>query len=183
MLSWIKSNGAGLFLVSVGAAFLTFAVFGSGCTLDQLIKVPVPQDVRAVTGSAQTVTLAEAPTVLAKYDAAHDASRQKFASSIEDATWLYGMGEMLVNLGVDAGGTALAGVPGGAIGVAILTGLGGLFLNKPGAKKRAKEDTEKAVKDAVEELLKTHVPVESVQKEKEASFNKALEVGRKLAAA
>lgn len=164
MVAYLSRNKPAVVLLVCAAGLSVAMLFASGCTFATMVKVPVPQSVQKTLGVGPKVTLAEAPGVLARYDAANDADRQVFVESIENASWFVGLADSFVNLGIESGAVALQGVPGGAIGVALLTGLGGLLMDKPGARKKAQDDVKTAIED---EAAKWKSKIDSYNKAKQ----------------
>jgi hypothetical protein len=135
------------------AAFLAFTLYSGGCTLDDTIKVRVPDKVQKATGVGPKVTLAEAPYVREDYVTDFERGLKQFDENYEDSAWFKELIASTLDSSVPVIDSALAGVPGGAIISSLLFGLGGLYLNKPGAKKEMQESIDKAWDEATKEAL------------------------------
>lgn len=139
-----------MFGLSIGMVGLSVAV--SGCALDQVVKVNVPKDVQVATKSEEKVALADSELLWNDWANYVEKNTEALRSRINAANEQYTVIASLTSLGLETAGTAASTLPGGAFIIAGLTGLGGLFLKRPGTDKL-------------------------IAKEKEASYNKGLEVG------
>ena len=134
-----------LFLVFVGL---------TGCDLRSAITVDTPPGVQKALG-IEDATLATAPQVVADWNAYIESNSQQLGSSISAAESRYVALRSVADIGLQAAASGSATLPGGALILSVLTGLGGLFLNKPGT-------------------------ADAVRKEKEDSYNAGLEQGKEL---
>lgn len=155
---WFATNKSGLTLLSLAALYVGISLTAMSCTmtLRKLIPVQVPPHIsEALPDKPTQVTLADAERAREQYLLTVKQSLEKFDENIYDAAWLVDVMGALGNWGLEAAEGPLSALPGGAAGFALLTGLGGLFLRKPGTDKQ-------------------------VQKEKESSYNRGLQDAEKL---
>ena len=145
LIEFLKSNKTGVSIVTaVMAAFLLMAGM-NGCQLTDLVKVNVPMPVQKATNSPPKVTLTEAPEVMAAYIR----SGEKFKENISRGYEWLGFLSALGTTGIEMGKSV---IPGGAIGLSLLSLAGGIFIKGPGT-----------------------------AKEKNRSFNKGMQEGQRLA--
>ena len=152
MSRFLEDNKGALAMFGLSVAMIALSLGVSGCQLDQIIKVNVPRDVQAAISSDEKVPLADSPLLWEQWSSYVSMNTEALKARIGDADGQYRMVSSLTSMGLETAGAAASTLPGGAFIVAGLTGLGGLFLKRPGTDKM-------------------------VQKEKEDSFNKGLEVG------
>ena len=147
IFDWLLKNKVGMGLLAL--VVVGFAVIGgiNGCKATDFVKVNAPLEVQKATGCAPKVTLTEAPRVMAAYVAAGDEFSENIATGHQ---WL-GFITSLGSAGIEFG---KANIPGGAMGLSLLSLAAGVFIKGPGT-----------------------------AKEKNASYNKGLEEGRRLAEA
>lgn len=90
---------------------------------------------------------------------AAESGRAALATSVAEASdkasWLAG----LTNTGIGAASGALSGVPGGAIGIGVLTYLGGLFTRRPGTQRELDQTHDTAQRDLLALLSQAGVVV------------------------
>lgn len=136
---------------AIGVLVVTFTAC-SGVTLADLIEVDVPRPVQESTGEPAKVSLNEAPYVRERYVNDFTTTLRQFDQEIADAQLFADFVGGLLNTGLELAEGPLQGVPLGGVIFAALGGLTGLFLPKPGT-----------------------------SKEKEKSYNKGHEIGRRTA--
>ncbi|MEM6260516.1 MAG: hypothetical protein AAGI37_19750 [Planctomycetota bacterium] len=144
-MNW-KSIG----FLAAAVAFGVFTLYSGGCSLDDTIQVRVPDKVQKDTGADPKVSLSEAPYVREQYVADFTRGLSQFDENYEDAIWFKDLIGSVVDSSIPLIDSALQGVPGGAIILSLLTGLGGLYVSKPGAK----DDMKKKVDEAWDEATK-----------------------------
>lgn len=147
-LTWARQNVAGLAIIGIVIGALAAITMAGGCSLGDVIKVPVPIEVQSVTNSKASVTLNEAPFVREKYVSAITSSLSQFDGAIERQSVFYDFAASLLNTGITLGQETAAnsGIPAGGFIALMLGGLGGLFIEKPGSKV-AKAKAEKDLED------------------------------------
>ena len=164
MMQFLRDNKGAVAWLGAALAFLIVLFVVAGCSVADFIKVRAPTTVQQTMGVPPKVPLSEAGMVLDGYKAkveadfkAKTAAGQAFAENIERGWVWVGFLDSVFQAGLaEAEASGVATLPGGALALALLTGLGGLFLPKPGAGTK----------------LRT---------EKEDSYNAGLEAGKRLA--
>jgi hypothetical protein len=126
----------GIWAVAIGA--VVGLCFAGGCRLDEIITVDVPPEVQESTGVGPKVTLRDAPQVREKHIFNFTQGLDRFDENYADSSLLYEIASSALNSGAQIAVPALGEVPGGAILVGLLGGLGGLFLKRPGEGKAIK---------------------------------------------
>lgn len=125
----------GVMFLALAGIMLGAMVLGSGCDTGDMIKVRPPASV--VGGDVKPV--------MSLNDAIAAYEQWKAAVVIEDRQWFEKLGKgvevqsvlgSLISDGMAYAAPALGGLPGGALIVGALTGIGGLLLPKPGTQKR-----------------------------------------------
>lgn len=165
-MDWLKDNWKGV--ATFGSVFVLLIALGyaAGCSLGDVIKVRVPPNIAEVTGSPQLAPLNDAPSIRAKYVAFQAADLERFDEEVADKTFLFDLVSAGLNTGIGVGQGYLSTLPGGGIAAALLGGLGGLFISKPGEKKKLREQAKSEVQQAVAAEAR-------VWQEKIDSYNKA----------
>jgi len=146
IFDWLLKNKAGMGIVAGVVACFILAAGINGCLrLSDLVRVRVPAEVQRATNSPPKITLTEAEGVMENYIRAGEQFKDNISQSYE---WL-GFLTSLSSTGIELGKAA---IPGGAVGLSLLSLAGGIFIKGPGT-----------------------------AKEKNASYNKGLEEGSRLA--
>lgn len=144
---------AGFILLAVGLIVANTLV--AGCRLSDAIRVPVPSAVQKATGLSPVVTLTESEAAWEAWQFHVSQASEQFAGNIADAQEVFGFVSSLLNTGIgQLEGPIGAAIPGGALLFGALTGTLGLITKKPGTDKL-------------------------IHKEKEDSYAKGLEEGKK----
>jgi len=143
---WLKQNKIGASILT-GTAVIALIIAGmNGCQITDYVKVNVPIAVQKATNSPSKVTMTDAPGVLEAYYKSGDIFATNIDRGWEWVGFFASMGTTAMEMGKSA-------IPGGALGLGLLTFASGLMIKGPGTAKG-----------------------------KEASYNKGLEAGQKLAA-
>lgn len=153
MKNFLTANKGALTMFGLSAVMIAASLGVSGCQLDQVIKVDVPKDVQTATDSQPKVALADSDLLWQEWKNYVDINTEALRARIGDANNQYSLVASITSMGLETAGGAASTLPGGAFIVAGLTGLGGLFLKKPGTDRM-------------------------IQKEKEASYNKGVKIGK-----
>ncbi len=142
---WFAQNrtGAGILALTLAIGIGAFTL--SGCTVTDWVRIKVPQQVQDATGAPATITLTEAPDVMADYKR----YGERFALNIDAGNERLGWFMAATDIGMRVG---LAQLPVGGLAFAALTGIGGLFLKGPGTA-REKEASYAKGKKVAEDLL------------------------------
>ena len=156
MIQWIKKNkAAASWGILAMLAILTTAAI-SGCQLADFIDFEPPSEVQAAIDVPDSIPMSKADQTWEEWTAYVERNSKRLSAEIEDANYRLGMIESMTDVGFQALQDVAPGFPGGALLVGGLSMMGGLFLKKPG--------TDKAVAS-----------------EREESYVKGLEEGKKIA--
>ena len=156
MTQWFKNNkAAASWGILAMIAVLTIAAV-SGCQLSDIVKFDPPSAVQQAIGVAPRMPMSEAGFTWDEWTAYVERNSKQLAAEIEDGNYRLGMIQSMTDVGMQALQDAAPAFPGGALLVGGLSMMGGLFLKKPG--------TDKAM-----------------AAEKEASYNKGIEEGKRIA--
>jgi hypothetical protein len=157
MWQWLKDNANGLVMLVMALSIVGVLWVMSGCSLGDLIQVEVPRDVAKAIGTPSSIKLSQSDQAWEDWTAYVEKGSRQFSDNIADANYTFGVIQAFAQTGIEAGSTAALGLgPGGALIGTLLAFGGGLMLKKPGT------DT-------------------TVRKEKEDSYNKGVEIGKRLA--
>tara|TARA_R110001632_G_scaffold127001_1_gene240750 strand:- start:40 stop:558 length:519 start_codon:yes stop_codon:yes gene_type:complete len=156
MIDWFKDNRNAVLLACSTLILLGVVSGAAGCSLQDFIKVDVPEDVQLVTDAPVQISLADAQFIWDEWEGFVDRNTNELAIAIGDAEQRYQTLSNVTSMGIEALTVQAGQIPGGAILVTGLSLLTGLFLKKPG--------TDKVVAG-----------------EKENSYNAGIESGKKLA--
>lgn len=143
---------AGLIALAVG--YVALFSFMSGCSLADLIKVQVPSEMQRATGVGPLIPLSEANAVYERWEFVTRQASEQFIENAQEADQVFGFVSSLGSDLLEIAGPASATIPGGALLFGALTGAVGIFTKKPGTDKL-------------------------IHKEKEGSYAKGLEEGKK----
>lgn len=142
-----------LFAISLTAAGI------SGCSWEDIVRVKTPVTVQQDQGLPASMTVTESRGAYRLWFERTKTQGSQWKANIDRSSEMVGLLNNLTLGALDAAGPAIMGLPFGGLALPFLTGLGALFVKRPG-------DATKAV----------------LAKEKESSYNEGLEVGKKLAA-
>lgn len=140
IFDWLTRNKAGVSILAIAAAAALGIAVVSGCTASDFVKVKVPTEVQKATNTPAKVSLTEAPEVLEDYVR----GGERFKDNIERGYEILGFLTSLTDVGIEFGKGA---IPGGALGLSLLTGLGGLFLKGPGTAKEKRDSYNKGIEE------------------------------------
>tara|TARA_R100001443_G_scaffold46328_3_gene59218 strand:+ start:675 stop:1136 length:462 start_codon:yes stop_codon:yes gene_type:complete len=127
-----------------------------GCDLKQAIKLDTPSQVDEALALEGRQTLADADMIWHRWEEFVSRTTLALSDSIEDSENRYEVIRSLVSTSLDALGNSSASFPGGLMITSALAALGGLFLNKPGAKKREYAARAEGYRQGLEEERRHH---------------------------
>ena len=140
ILDLLTKNKVGLsIVVLVTTGFITMASI-NGCTLTDYVKVNVPMSVQKATNSPPKISLTDAPEVMAVYIRGGEKFKENISRGYE---WL-GVLASLGTTGIEIGKSM---IPGGAIGLSLLSLMGGIFIKGPGTAKEKNKSYNKGMKE------------------------------------
>lgn len=143
---WFVQNRTGAGILALALALGLGAFMLSGCKATDFISIDVPKQVQDATGSDSRVTLTEAPQIMEDYVRYGD----RFAVNIDDGNERLAWFMSIADIGLRIGAAQL---PAGGMGLALLTGIGGLFLKGPGTAKEKEKSYAKGKADAEATLI------------------------------
>lgn len=152
---FLRQNVAGLSLMVAAVVVFIGMLMAGGCSWGDLLTAQVPNEVRQMVNAPPKATLNEAEVYLGAYRDSikleYDkrvAAGQLLADRISRGWEVAGFFTAATNLGFAAlQGSSLAGLPGGALGLSLLTGLGGLLMKGPGTGKEKEKSYRKGQDD------------------------------------
>ncbi len=125
------------------AIFITAALFSllltsalTACQVEDLIKVKVPPRVAEVIQTDDKISVSDSSAAWADWQAWVERESKKFADQIERSQEVAGVIRGLTETGLQIGQEAASTLPGGVFLTSGLALLGGLFLKRPGDKKK-----------------------------------------------
>lgn len=140
LLEFLKANKTGVSILGVVLAGFIVMAGMNGCQLTDLVSVKVPRAVQNATNSPPKITLTEAPEVMQAYIREGERFKENIAQGYK---WL-GFLASLSNTGIEMGKSM---IPGGAIGLSLLTLAGGIFIKGPGTAKEKNDSYNKGLKE------------------------------------
>ena len=151
---YISSVPSLFWILSIIIAFGVCATIINGCNLASMIEVKAPPAVKTAIGIPQNqqITLDDSDAAWTDWLAYVNSNTKKFETAIENANERYAVIKQITDIGIQSAKDNASAIPGGTVVVSFLSLLGGLFLKRPGEDAR-------------------------VAAEKQASYNKGLEVG------
>jgi len=156
MKDWILKNRATVLWGGSAMAAILMACLVSGCQLQDIIKFNPPVAVQEAIGAADSVPLSEANYTWDEWERYVSVNSQRLSEEIGDAHLTFELVSSISNTGLELLGESAGAFPGGALLFGGLSLLAGLYTKKPGTDKH-------------------------VSAEKQASFNKGLEEGKRIA--
>lgn len=126
-------------LIVVACCLFLFVAVISGCNLQKMVAVQVPAGVRKSLEIDAGTNLHNAEYVYASWQSFVEVNTQELLANIDSANKTYSTLASFVNLGFDVASNHAGAIPGGGLVLAALTGLGGLFVNRPGTRKLVKQ--------------------------------------------
>lgn len=155
MKQFVTDNPTAVTLVVVAVLFLATSLGMQGCDLTQAINVSVPQGIQGAMNVPGQVTLADAQLIYDNFIVWSKGQADSFGENIAQGWRWFGFFKGAMDMGLaQAGALGIGALPIGGIALSALTYAAGLLTKKPGTDKW-------------------------VATEKEASFNKGMEEGRR----
>lgn len=111
-----------------------------GCSIDRLVKHPVPPGMQEANGGEAVVSMADSPFVRDRFLAGVESNLSQYDLAAADAAIFAEILNSAVSLGIQELGTSA--LPGGTLLLGLLGTLGGLYLPKPGTEKRIAQEKE-----------------------------------------
>lgn len=139
-----------LVFLSIAVLFLAFSAVLSACQVEDWIEVEVPADVASAIGSREKIAVSQADSAWEDWQAWVQLESKQFARSIDEGWGKVGTIRSLTELGIQIGSDTAASFPGGALIASGLAMAGGLFLRRPGDKRRMRVESDKAYNDGLQ---------------------------------
>lgn len=156
MKDLFAKNRRAALTISVLVGFLLLASVLQACQLQDLVKVDVPPAVAEAIQTEDRVSVTDSADVWEEWVAWVDRQSERLKASIGEGQERAAVIESLTSMGIQLGQDAAGTLPGGALISTGLALMGGLFLKRPGDRKRE-------------------------QLEKEASYQAGLDKGQRIA--
>ena len=157
------NNKTAAFFILVTIATIAFMAAASGCDLQRMVSLDVPNNVKhgvepgyPLVNADKEYSLADADRIVADWENFVRTGTAQLEASLADAQERHARLSAVVDMGVAAATEVAPTLPGGAFLIGGLSLLTGLFIRRPG-------DADK------------------MAKEKRDSYNKGIEVGASLA--
>lgn len=146
----MKSEAKKPVWLGVAAAVVVGAMTAiAGCQVDDLIKFQTPAGVQRSIDVEEWVPVSKAETVFDEWQKFVELNTTRMQGAVEDGRERVALVASITDMGVQAASGPLSTVPGGAILVGALSMAAGIFVKRPGDKKREEEAIKKAVEEAV----------------------------------
>lgn len=120
-----------------------------GCDLATLVRVKVPEPVQEAIGVPESVSYANAEAAWNEWKLYVQINSDRLAAEIDAGRERFELLQTVANTGLEALTENAALVPGGGVLVGVLGGLGGLFIRRPGDKKKMVEAVQKGFQEGV----------------------------------
>ena len=146
-------NWKSIALIAVIVGLLVAVTACAGYTLDDYIQAKVPDGVQESTGTGPTVPLSEAPFVREKFVNEFVTDLEHFDKNVSDAQFFSDLFGTVVDTGYEASEGFVKSLPMGEAAFALLGGLAGLFLRKPGTQKEIDAAWDEAAAKTREAIL------------------------------
>ena len=140
----LRQNPKAATLIVCALGFLLLSTTLSACSIEDLVKVDVPNDVAAAIGSPESVPVSESSDTWDEWVAWVERASDRFAREIEDSNRVAGVIRSLTETGLGLGQDAASTLPGGALISSGLALAGGLCLRRPGDDKKERKAAEDA---------------------------------------
>lgn len=154
MLQWLKENPFGSTMIGVVIVAAIVMVVLTGCQLSDYVKVDVPLKVQQFTGLPSSVPLTHAEEYYEDSATAMLTAMERFRENIDEANWLFTFLTTSIQTGITAAEPAATTLPGGALILTALAGLGGIFIRKPGDTKKINQASIDGYNEALADLQK-----------------------------
>jgi len=137
--------------IGITVAATAFIAVANGCNLQDVVSIPVNEYVRdaLMIDPDDRITLTMADGVYSDWLDFVQRQTRELQGDIEVGQERYQFIESFVSTGWGVAQTQLNAFPGGSLIVALLTGVSGLLIPKPGTKKAIQKATVKAFKQGM----------------------------------
>jgi len=139
-----------LVFLSSAALFLGLSALLTACQVEDWIEVEVPADVATAIGTRETIAVSQADSAWEDWQAWVQLESKQFARAIDEGWGKVGTIRSLTDTGIQIGSDAASVLPGGAIIASVLSLAGGLFLRRPGDKRRQRVESDKSYNEGLQ---------------------------------
>ena len=136
MIELLKDNRRASIAIVSSIGVLLLASVLSACQISDLIHVDVPKGVATAIDSEPSISVSDSSAAWDDWQAYVERESRRFADEIDRGQEFAGVIRSLTDTGLSIGQDAASTLPGGAIIGSGLALLGGLFLKRPGDKRR-----------------------------------------------
>lgn len=148
ILDCLKTN-RGLTYSLAGLIIVVLVVAtAAGCQLEDLVRFSTPEGVQGAIAVEATVPVSKADQVWTDWQHFVATNTERLQAEITNGRERAAVLMSIVDTGIAAASGPISTLPGGAIAVGAMSLLTGLFLKRPGDRKREAEAIAKAVEDA-----------------------------------
>jgi len=138
----LKENKRAAWTISALVGFLLLSATLQACQLQDMIKFEVPPKVAESIEVEGRVPVSKSEEVWQDWSDFVEKQNKRLEAAIGSASERLAIIESLTETGISLGQDAASTLPGGALISSGLALMGGLFLKRPGDKKREKEQTD-----------------------------------------
>jgi len=143
------SQNRGLAYSAAALALVTLVIsVASGCQLEDLVQFDTPRDVQSAIDVEETVPVSQADIVWEEWQAYVQRNTSRLQIEIEGGRERAAVLLSFVDMGIAAASGPISTLPGGAFMVGGLSLLTGLFIKRPGDKKREQAAIQAAIEEA-----------------------------------
>ena len=148
ILDCLKTN-RGL-TYSLAGLLITMLVVAAaaGCQLEDLVRFKTPDGVQTAIAVDASVPVSKADQVWSDWERFVEVNTERLQTEITNGRERAAVLMSIVDTGIAAASGPISTLPGGAVAVGAMSLLTGLFLKRPGDRKREAEAIAKAVDDA-----------------------------------
>jgi hypothetical protein len=159
-------NSKAWFFLGLAAVVAGCVSLLQGCDLATLVRIDVPEPVQEAIGVPGSVSYAEAESAWNEWKLFVQINSDRMASQIEAGRERFELLQSVANTGLEALSENASLFPGGGLLVGVLGGVGGLFIRRPGDKKKAQAERVQAFQHG---MTAEHQRLEAVEKAKNVS--------------
>tara|TARA_R110001592_G_scaffold103047_1_gene290367 strand:- start:981 stop:1451 length:471 start_codon:yes stop_codon:yes gene_type:complete len=146
-------NPKAWFFIGFAVVVAGFVSLLQGCDLATFVRVKVPAAVQEAIGVPDSVSYAEAESAWNEWKLFVQINSDRMASEIEAGRERFELLQSVANTGLEALGENASLFPGGGLLVGVLGGVGGLFVRRPGDKKKMVQAVQKGFQEGVSVAL------------------------------
>jgi len=154
-------NSKAWFFLGLAAVVAGCVSLLQGCDLATLVRIDVPEPVQEAIGVPDSVSYADAESAWNEWKLFVQINSDRMASEIEAGRERFELLQSVANTGLEALSENASLFPGGGLIVGVLGGVGGLFVRRPGDKKKMVQAVQKGFQEGVSVALTGKPEMES----------------------